>query len=237
MFKRIKENPYIQKFLELWQVPRYRSLIILGLYIIFFVIVISSIKMQNSNNIKNISIPAVDIMTNYKNMDNYQYNVTIKNDDTVTLSGKVYKNNQTLLCNDNNYYITNNKIYIKQEKYIEQTEKLFEFDIWKFNPVFISNLIEKGIMESKTEFSDGIIAKSYLVPSRDFIKEYFGDETTSDDKIKITVYQNDKRVTKIELDISTVYHIQQYSNQYDYLVTIEYEFIDEIDPIIINLEG
>ena len=69
MFNRIKENGYVQKFLEIWSNPRYRSLIILGLYAIFFIFVIVYIRSLNNNSMK---VEKVDTVQEYKSMDNYQ---------------------------------------------------------------------------------------------------------------------------------------------------------------------
>lgn len=233
MFNRIKENGYVQKFLEIWNNPRYRSLIILGLYAIFFIFVIAYIRSLNNNSMK---VEKVDTVQEYKSMDNYQYRATIKNEDVKTLIGKVDKQNQILTYNNSDYYIVNDKIYTKEDKYIELEDKLLDFDIWKFNPKFISELLEKGEVNSKTEFTDGTNAKSYLVKVSDFIKLYFGDETEDDRFVNVTVYQSSTQITKVELDITNIYNMGQYANSSNYIITLEYEFVGQISPIVIEIE-
>lgn len=238
MFKSIKENEYVKKFLELWNVPRYRSLIILCIYIIFFALVIASIRGQNSNIINSPNANKVDIMEQYKKMNNYQYRVTIKNEAEQTLIGRVYENKQLIMFNENNYYYNNVYLYKAEEKIYTQTiENLLEFEVWRFSPSFINDLIEKGNFESKTEYADGIVANTYLVNVADFIKLYFGDDTDSNDNISVTIYKNDERVSKVELNLTSIYSQNQFANSYDYKVIIEYELINQIGPIVVNVES
>lgn len=234
MFNKIKNNVYIQKILEIWGNPRYRSLIILGLYAIFFTFVIMYIRSLNDNSLKSPKV--IDIMEEYKNMDNYQYRATIKNTDTKVLIGKVDGSNQILNYNNKDYYIVNDKIYTKEDKYIELDEKFLEFDIWKIDPELVNKLLEKGEINSKTEFTDGISAKNYLVKISDFIKLYFGEEIDDDRTINVTIYESSTQVTKVELDVTNVYNMGQYANTNDYKITLEYEFIDDINPIVIEIE-
>ena len=238
MFKSIKENEYVKKIIELWNVPRYRSLIILGIYIVFFTFVIASIKAQKSSIINSSNINKVDIMEEYETMNNYQHTITIKNQIEDILIGRVYDNKQVITFNDNNYYYNNVYLY-KQEKnvYKQTNDKLLAFEVWRFTPSFVSKLIQRGKLESKTEYTDGIIANTYLVNVADFIKLHFGDDIETRDNISLTVYKNNERVTKVKLDLTSVYHQNQFANSYDYEVIIEYRLINQISPITVNIES
>lgn len=238
MFKSVKENEYVKKFLELWNIPRYRSLIILCIYIIFFVLVIASVRSQNSGTLNSANTSKVDIMEEYKEMNNYQYRVTVKNEVEQTLIGRVYENKQLIIFNENNYYYNNVYLYKAEENiYKQTTENLLEFEVWRFSPLFINDLIENGKFESKTEYSDGIVAHTYLVDVADFIKLYFGADTESSDNISVTIYKNKERVTKVELDLTSIYRQNQFNNSYDYKIIIEYELINQMGPIAVNIES
>jgi len=235
MFKNIKENKYIKKVIELWNNPRYRSILILGLYMIFFAFIIASINTSKPvTNTPN----KVDIRGAYVRMDNYRYQATIKNETKEKIVGNVSDNKQMIMFNDANYYYNNVYLYKKEENIYKQTnEQLLEFEIWRMTPKFINFLIEKGTFESKTEYADGEVANTYLVNVSDFIELYFGDESDADEVISITLYQNDESVLKVELDLTAIYHQQQFSNLHDYIVTIEYDMIDKINPIVVNIES
>ena len=241
MFKGIKENEYVKKILEFWNIPRYRSLIKLGIYIIFFTLVIVSIKNQDDIIVNSNDTNKGGIMETYKKMDNYQYRATIQSDVSRTLVGRVYENRQLIIFNDNNYYYNNVNLYKREEGthdvYLETQEKLLEFEVWRFNPIFINALIERGQFESKTEYADGIIASTYLVDLADFVELYFGDKDDFEEDIIITMYQDNEMVTKVELDLTPIYQQGQFVNSSYYKVTIEYEQINQIIPITVNIES
>lgn len=235
MFNKVRENVYIRKFLELWNIPRYRSLLILGLYAIFFMIIIASIKTKN--DFSDYSTTQKDAMEEYRIMDNYEYIATITNEDTKILIGKVYKEKQIILFDNDNYYF-DGVMYKKDDSYIKIEDKLLEFDVWKMTPLFISNLVEKGSLDYKTEYSDETISKTYKIDIKEFIKLYFSDDTDSSNTyISVTIYENQTRVTKVELDLSSIYHMKQYANAYDYKITLEYDSINALAPIVVDLES
>lgn len=233
--KKIKENMYIQKFIELWNIPRYRSLLILGLYIIFFTVVIASVRSKNSS-IDYTSNKKMSIIQNFEQMNNYQVKVTIQNEPDRTLISRVYNNRQIITYNNKNYYYDGSKLYEKLDSYIE-TESMLEFDIWRFTPLFIKNLIDKGKLDSKTEYANGIIANNYVVSIDNFIKDYSNDEPENNENISITTYQDKEQIIKVELDLTHIYRMQEFSNSSDYKVILEYSLIGEISPIVVNIES
>jgi len=234
MFKNIRENDYVKKFVELWNTPRYRSIIILALYIIFFAFVIASI---NSSRSTTSGTNKVDIRSAYAQMHNYRYQANIKNETEQILVGRVNDNKQLITFNESNYYYNNVHLYKQEESVYKQTnEQLLDFEIWRMTPSFIDSLIEKGSFESKTEYADGEIANTYLVNVADFIELYFGDETESEEVIRVTLHQNNERILKVELDLTAIYHQQQFA-KYDYIVIIEYDMIEQITPIVVNIES
>lgn len=236
MFKSIKENEYVKKIIELWNNPRYRSILILGLYIIFFAVIIASIKSKQS--FSPIDTTKKDVMEVYQEMNNYKYNATIESESMQTLIGHVYNDRQIITFNGNNYYYNSVYLYKQEENiYTQISGQLLEFEIWRITPKLIGSLVENGTFESKTEYADGKVSNTYLVNASDFIELYFGDKTETDDLITVTLLQDSKSIIKAELDLTTIYHQQQISNQHDYMVVIEYSMIDEINPIIVNVES
>jgi len=236
MFDRIKKNENVKKFLELWNVPRYRSLIILFMYVIFFAFVISSINTDNIGEYEEHE--KIDVIEEYKHMDSYRYFVTVKNDVEKKLTIDTNKNDQIITFNDEKYYYNGIKLYKNEEDSYKKTDSnLLEFEVWRFTPLFINNLIEKGIFDSKTEYADGTFANTYLVKIEDFIKAYYNAETNDTRTFELTVYQDEKQVNKIKLDLTNVYNMNQNANNYDYIVTLEYSLIGKISPIIVKIES
>lgn len=236
MFKRIKENIYISKFIELWNVPRYRSLLMLGIYIIFFAIVIAAVDTNTQTNVDKIS--KVDILDEYSSMESYKYKAVIENEKIETLIGRVSGNKQMITFNEENYYYNNIYLY-KQDNdlYKQLSEQIIDFEIWRMTPSFINSLIKRGKFDSKTEYSDGIIANTYLVSASDFVKLYYVEDTENYESIKITLYENKNNIVKAYLDLTNIYKHNQYSNNYDYEVTIEYELVENMSPINVEIES
>lgn len=237
MFKNISGNEYVKKIIELWNNPRYRSLLVLGLYVIFFAVIIASIN-SSTPNISNNSNNKIDIIGTYKKMDNYRYKAIIKNENEEILIGDVYENKHKITYDNNSYYYNNVYLYKQEEnKYKVFNDKLFEFEIWRLTPSLINDLKQKGNFESKTEYTDGKVANTYKISVVDFIKMYFGDDTEGDGFISLTLHEDSERIIKVELDLTPVYKQNQFANQYDYKVTIEYDMINQISPIIVDLES
>lgn len=228
-----KNNEYVQKFLELWNTPRYRSLIKLCIYFIFFMVVIASINTSSKVDFNNTK---VDIMEEYKNLTNYQYTATIKNEVVESYVGYTYNNKHLILFNEDNYYYENELYKEYEEGYKKTDDNLFYFDIWKFTPSFISSLKEKGSFDSKTEYADGSTADTYLVKVSDFISLYFNDITIDDRNVSVTIHKNEDEVKKVELDLTNIYNQGDYSNYFDYKVLIEYVSFD-VKPINVILES
>ena len=228
-----KNNEYIQKFLELWNIPRYRSLIKLSIYFIFFLVVIASINTSNTNHYVE---PKVDVMEEYKKLTSYHYTATIKNEIVESYVGYTYNNKHLILFNEDNYYYEDDLYKEYEDGYQKLDNALFDFDIWKFTPSFISSLIQKGEFSSKTEYVDGSTSNTYLVSGSDFISLYFNDVTNSSENISITIYKNEDKVKKVELDLTNIYNLKEFSNAFDYKVTIEYVSFD-VKPIMVDLES
>lgn len=236
MFKSIKENVYVQKFLELWEVPRYRALIKLGLYIIFFIFVITLIRTQDNNISKN-PVTKINIMENFKNMNNYQYKAIINNEGEETFVSRVNSGKELIIYNSDTYYFDGIKIYKKIDSYQEFKDIIFDFDIWRFNPLFITNLIDNGEFNAKTEYQDDTISNEYLVKVKDFVKLYDGLDIDDERTFSLVVYHTKKQVTKVTLDLTNIYNMKENANAFDYKVSLEYDLINEIAPITVNIES
>ena len=236
MFKNIKENEYVKKIIELWHIPRYRSLLVLGIYIVFFMIVIALIDISKPVNLNDK--PKVNVLDVYSSMESYKYKAIIENEKTETLTGKVYVSDQIINFNEENYYYNNIYLYKQDgEVYKKVSEKVLDFEIWRMTPPIIRALVKKGKFDSKTEYSDGIIANTYLVSVSDFVKLYYVEDTENYESIKITLYENKNNILKVYLDLTNVYKHSQDANNYDYEVTIEYELIDVMNPIDVEIES
>lgn len=171
---------------EVSKSDRTRAAIILGLYLIFFIFIISALNNGNStpsNNNENI--------TNYTNISenyNYTYNIEIKNNE---------KTNKYLFTG----IVNNNQQTMKMQLYNEETKKYETINEYEdVNPKFHDlNTIISYVNNLKEEFStnykDGTIQRNYLVELNKI-----DDDIDSTETIEINVFEKDNFITKIIID-------------------------------------
>ena len=152
MFKKTKEkidnNEYVSLFKKLWANKRYRSLLILFLYFIFFGIIIGAVRSNYrdmENNIednKQEDITVVEKMTSWDNYNtNYQYNIIVNDEDKASVDVK--DGIISLTVDNNGYTIINNNIYLNKNDDLKKVNKIDNLEI----SIPITKLNVKNIMD------------------------------------------------------------------------------------------
>ena len=134
----------IKKFKEIWQYPRYRAIIILILYFIFFAVMFSLLK---SSSIKDevVKEPIIDY-------NKYQFNVIL---DEEKFSGSYYNGYMTFSYN-NTYYTYEDNILIPSDfNYID----ILKYVDLKIAQELISD--RRAILETKLEGNS--FSKTYQI--------------------------------------------------------------------------
>lgn len=138
MFKKTKEkinnNEYVILFKKLWANKRYRSLLILFLYFIFFGLIIGSVR-SNYKNIEDYPIEdkkeelsIVEKMTSWDNYNSdYQYKIVVNDKEKAICNIKDGIVNLTV--NDKNYMIINNNIYLNKNDDLKKINKIDDLKI------------------------------------------------------------------------------------------------------------
>lgn len=179
MFKKTKEkinnNEYVAMFKKLWANKRYRSLLILLLYFIFFGIIIGSVR-SNYKNMDNIpeddkkeEVTVVEKMSSWNNYnDDYEYNIVVNDLDAATCNVKDGIVNLTV--NNKNYTIINNNIYLNRNDDLKKVNKITELKI----SIPVTKLNVKNIMDylrnlEIDSYQENTI--NYYVPASYFIDE------------------------------------------------------------------
>ena len=110
------------KFLDIWQNKKYRSLIILGIYIIFFLII--ALYFNRSVPIEKTGLDLFESISSYKINDDIsteEYNLfTPKN---------IYKMINNSILESTNYINDNNSYIIKKEKFNSLFSANYDSDI------------------------------------------------------------------------------------------------------------
>lgn len=207
---------------ELYGNRRYRALFTLGLYAIFFLIVlaifVSGKSSYNENLDDNKDLTTLD---KFRAVNNYEYYYNVEKvvgTDTIyyNIEGKRYLNKEVFtIKNDiNGYYIEDNILYVTRDNIKEKTlQRPLSVDFTKLKPFNIVDLIKLASLESTTSnYSDDTIKNSYLLPVKDFVRLYFNERVEDKDNsfVGINTYEKDGNITKIEMDLTNADKYENY---------------------------
>lgn len=211
MFKKIKENPYYQKFKEMRADPKLRSLTSLILWFIFFVIVILFARGLTSTR---ANLESTETQKTTLSDSNYEF--TYSNNSGV-IFGQTYDDKLEFMYGGNRYYYNGETVYLiqNQQATIMPT---FDLNVLKINPTMINNLIG-----NLTYNMDGE-AKQYLVPLSNFLNLYEVDveadlSLANQYNIVINVYENENGIYMYKLDLTNYYNYRGLNN--DGILTID----------------
>lgn len=214
-----------KKYKEFISVPKNRSLILIGIYAVFFAFVFIVL-----NTYKTVSEPLPVDTTIEKQEDNtntevtsYEYTYDFNINDVITnIQGTFYNDDELFTMNNLKYYIKDGIIYsidnIKQEN--------FEYTISKFKYNTIESIVNNFSYETKTEYKDGTIKYEYIIPNNEFGK-FYNEGNMNEGNVSITVMKNNY-INQVDINLSSYYNVPKY------LITIKYNNINNINSLDIN---
>ncbi len=203
----------IEKFKELWAVPRYKAIIKLIMFFIFFAIIflimfiMSFFAEEEPIEIKKSTIE------NFTSMENYEYTYEINyiiNKETLTkeIKGTKYDNTNTFKILSDKYYIENN-IILNSNK--EIVNNINEYDLIELEPINIVTKLNEIENKNITTYNDGKIKTEY-----------------NSDLYSITTYEEDNYIYEIDLDLTN--KIKETNNKITYYsIKITYTNINNIN--------
>lgn len=193
MFKKTKEkinnNEYVIIFKKLWGNKRYRSILILVLYFIFFGVIIGVAHSNyqdyelNDVNDSNQEITVLEKMTEWNNyQDNYSYKIF--SNDLEICQVLVEDGVVNLKVDDKDYVIINNNIYLKKNEDLKKVNKIsninIDIPVEKLNVEDIMNYVKSIEVDSYTDNSI-----KYQIPS-----SYFIDDLEDNISIEVVGFDN-----------------------------------------------
>ena len=213
---------------ELLQDKRKRALIILGGYIIFFMLISLGLKGAiKGPELKLDSLPKtkIPLLEKYENMSNY---TQIFKRNNLTITEVRYDEEKLINYNDKEYYF-NKLLYEKVENEYIVSEDIFDDFYYLLNPSNIHTLINMANYTSKQEnFETKTIINIYSMEISEF-QILLNDTEEKEGTIMISVHENETDIIKIDIDLS------QYSQNIDEIINIIYEDIDNVKPFNINI--
>lgn len=211
MFKKIKENPYYQKFKEMRADPKLRPITSLILWFIFFVIVILFARGLTSTR---ANLESTETQKTTLSDSNYEF--TYSNNSGV-IFGQTYDDKLEFMYGGNRYYYNGETVYLIQNQQAT-IMPAFDLNVLKINSKMINNLIG-----NLTYNMDGE-AKQYLVPLSNFLNLYEVDveadlSLANQYNIVINVYENENGIYMYKLDLTNYYNYRGLNN--DGILTID----------------
>lgn len=203
----------IEKFKELWAVPRYKAIIELIMFFIFFAVIflimfiMSLFAEEEPIEIKKSTIE------NFTSMENYEYIYEINyiiNKETLTKEIKGTKYDST-----NNFKILSDKYYIKDNSIFNSNDEIVtninEYDLIELEPINIVTKLNEIENKNITTYNDGKIKTEY-----------------NSDLYSITTYEEDNYIYEIDLDLTN--KIKETNNKITYYsIKITYTNINNIN--------
>ncbi|MFA5604082.1 MAG: hypothetical protein WDA12_04480 [Bacilli bacterium] len=150
---------------------RTRAMFLLGIYFIFFAVVIQITKPSEYTPIpiKENKEP-VDVLEEYKDWSEYKFEKQItylegEEELIYNLIGE-FKNDVTYFTDLNNseYYLKEDILYLVKNEIDEEVENKIMTDVFKFKPSYIYNVIKQSVLDSQTEvYSNETLKKVYRI--------------------------------------------------------------------------
>ena len=217
---------------ELFSNKQYRAILILVFYAVLFVIIISSIRLNNNpikvDNDNEMSQDDGEVLKGYEliHNNNFAYKYTVSLDDRViTYDGKKNGNKEEFIVSDGEnvrtYYINDKDIFIKNaDTYTKSDKPYFVFDF--FDTAIVENILKGSIFDEEQQ----VISNKSL---QNIVSEY--NINIEDGNNTITVSYRNYNITQISLDLSN--YSKAIGEPYNSLIiTLEYYDFNLIDEIV-----
>ena len=215
-----KFKKVINKFRELWKDKRYRSLMILLMYLIFFIIIFSILNFDSGKVHSNY-----EQTIEFKDYNIYDFSIELDiNTFVYSLNGKRYQDKYEFIFDNQNFDMNYDEI--RQSNLDINIVNVFEF-----TPYFINNMLDNSVLISEKKMvATNEIVKEYSLDLSKYLQilDYNLDIYNPDDIILITMTELDNQVTNIKLDLTNFYKNLEEAYQ-EYKITINYSNLNNIE--------
>lgn len=215
-----------------------KAWIILGAYFIFFVIIIFSIRSNQTKNANlkdnNSNLP---FSINNIKSNNYDFKYTVNFDDNILIyDGKRYENNTLFTLNNLDTYYQEGEVFFKKEGEIFiNSDNPYKFVELK-NITVIESILNQANLESHTIYEDSTRSYNYQITT-DTLEKIFNNRDIDTDLAvnKITVFvNNNNEVYKLTGDFSSYTNYKGYTVNKG-IIEVEYSNFSGNSPIKENV--
>lgn len=197
---------YLKKLREYWQIPRYRSLITLGLYFVFFGIIILYVSIMDSLSRNSLTeTKTQDSRILFSTMSNYEYNYEIEASNqsetfSFSVSGIRYDDYDNFKINNESFYVLDNIVYSNDGT--KDITDIIKIDLLGLRPSRIYEALRYSVDASKIEYQNGDVKVTYKVPVTKFNIAFLQEiDENNTDVVEITTYEHNNEIYEVDLDI------------------------------------
>lgn len=216
-------------FREIWKNKRYRALIILGVYFVFFLFLIGSIR-NNQGNVPPTS-DSTTTNTSFESLDNYEATYTFMIDSTSHFVHTTrYQEEEVIEVEETSeeYYIKGDTFYsVKNQKLETTSDKLYGISFFKLRPDELSKLLKYSTFQHQTEFQDNRVRKVYQMTVKGFFSWLDGSFHDAEEIVTITTEEISGLMTTFTIDLSN------YQNE---TITITYQNHNQLSNLETNYQ-
>ncbi len=194
-----------------WKNPKFKGIIQLSFWILFFIIVALILKSAEKRNTK-IDKKQEEVVNSYE----YNYQFQDQNN-KLDISGTYFQGKKVFYMNNNKYYYINNKYYQANNNSLVNIN--YALNEWDYNS--IKSIMDNSEYSNKLEYADDIIKYEYNISNLDYNNYY---QTHYNNNIIITVTLKDEIIDSASINYGFG------------LVQIKYTNINNIKNLDINIE-
>jgi len=226
-----KEPGKVSRLKELWRDKRFRSLIFLGFWFVFAIVIVAAYRPMYNSNVESYR-EKQESKVNSSVMNNYSYSLLDTKDSKINvITGKVYGNYNLFNINGVDYYY-NGKVYKLTLPITEMPISTLGY--LRITPKVINNMVERSTM---------LETDKYSLPLIDFITLYDANELNNietsqlnEKNVLIDVYKKDGLFYKVDINITDYVKLKEPNVKSD-ILTFNYTNINEIDDFTKEYES
>lgn len=213
---------FIEKFKKLWADKRYRSLIILIMYFIFFLVLFTILEVgketvsRDYNNTEELKLEDYQI---------YEFSAElIINDYTYNILGKRYNEKYEFEFENQLYTLDYNNLNID----IGINSEII--NTFNYTPDFLANIVANSeLVSEKTMIADNRLIKEYSLKLEKYLQilDYNLANYNKEDKLIVTTSELNDEIISVSFDLSNLYKYFE-ENYQKYEFTINYSNLNNV---------
>lgn len=215
-----------------------KAWVVLGAYFIFFIVIIFSIRSnQTKNDNLNQNNSNLPFSISKIKSNNYDFKYTVDFDDNIIIyQGKNYQNNSLFTVNDLDTYYKEGEVFFKKENEVfVNSDNPYKFSELR-NIDIVEKILNQAKLDSHTIYEDSTKIYNYQITT-DTLEKIFNNRDIDTDLAvnKITVY-----VDKLNQASKFTFDFSSYANYKSYIlskgiVEVEYSNFSGNSPIKENV--